>query len=111
MRVMVFLSAALALAACDAAPNRNAANRADGNSTPDVAVEIAELPVGQQNEVFLRAILDANVNCQGVTGSERITVETDGRPTWRATCVDGSTHLIQVGPDGTAVVVTRTDGQ
>ncbi len=127
MRTMTILVAALAaattLSACQPTPDRNAAqaaNAADNgsdnaldNNSDDSADNVSNataaveaLPEVQRNAVFLRAISDAGLPCQGVTKSERL-ADTAGKPTWRAECNDGTAHLIDVSPDGTAVVTSR----
>lgn len=124
MRTMTILAAALAaattLSACQPAPDHNAAqaaNAADANTADNVldnssdnvsnaSAAVEELPEVQRNAVFLRAISDAGLACQGVTKSERL-ADTAGKPTWRAECNDGTAHLIEVSPDGTAVVTSR----
>lgn len=107
MRTTMLLVPALALAACQAAPDRNSAESADvtGNIS-NYAARVIALPVGQRDIVFLRAIRDAGLDCQGVTKSERL-ADTGSTPTWRAVCTDGTAHLVQVTPGGTALVVSR----
>lgn len=106
MRGMTVLLAALALAGCQAAPERNAARTEDqGNGTANSAAEVAALPVAQRNAVLLRAIRDAGLSCQGVTRSEAAGAA--GRQIWRAECNDGTAHLVEVKPDGVAMVTSR----
>lgn len=62
----------------------------------------------QRNVVFIRALLDAGIECQSVVSSERLP-DQDGKPLWRADCSDKRAHMISVTPDGTANIVTRTD--
>ena len=107
MRTMMLLVPALALAACQAAPDRNSAEAANATgNVSNYAARVIALPVSQRDIVFLRAIRDAGIDCQGVTKSERL-ADTGGTPTWRAECSDGTAHLVQVTPDGTALVVSR----
>lgn len=97
---------ALLLAACGAKPGETPATpspAATGNAT---AVVVA-LSGPQRRAVFLRAIRDAGLDCQGVTAAKQMS---DAAPRWRATCDDGRGYLIDVAPDGTAHVVSRTGG-
>jgi hypothetical protein len=115
--------AALALAACaPAADNRSAvsgngeagnaaldANATDNGAEPgNVLATVLAMPERQQNIVFVRAIMDADIKCDGVTHSERLP-DMDGKPLWRANCKNGTSHMISITPDGTANIVSRTD--
>jgi hypothetical protein len=62
------------------------------------------MPEGQRNAVFIRALRDAGIECQGVKASSLVG-DTDGAPTWQATCEDGSEWTIVIGRDGVAQVV------
>lgn len=107
MRGIIVPLTALALTACPAAPEQNAAQAPDqGNGATNSAAEVAALPVGQRNAVLLRAIRDAGLPCQGVSRSA--VAGTASKPTWRAECNDGTAHLVEVRPDGVAVVTSRT---
>ncbi|OHT21717.1 hypothetical protein sphantq_00485 [Sphingobium sp. AntQ-1] len=106
MRTILTSMALLALCACDAAEkNVTEPTEAAGNVTNYVA-EVVALPERQRNAVFFRAIRDAGLPCQSVTGAEQ-TAAGEKAPMWRAQCEDGVAHLIQVLPDGTANVVSR----
>lgn len=113
--------AALALAGCtpagknDSAEAVNAAvaDNADviaNDAAPrNVLAAVLAMPELQRNIVFVRAILDAGLKCEGVTGSERLP-DMDGKPLWRADCKGGNnSHMITITPDGTANIVSRTD--
>lgn len=107
MRTMITSIGTLVLTACQPALDQNPAGPA--NMAGDVSnydTEVISLPVGQRNAVFLRAIRDAGLACQTVTRSERL-ADTAGKPKWRARCEDGTAHLVQVAPDGTALTVSR----
>jgi hypothetical protein len=63
----------------------------------------------ERNVVFVRALMDAGLPCDGVASSERLP-DQDGKPLWRANCkTPGGSHLIAITPDGTAQIVSRTD--
>lgn len=99
---------ALALAACggsepEATPAQNAA--AD-QALEGVEQRVAALSAGQRHGVFIRAIRDAGVGCQGVTGSEKS--PPPAKATWVANCGDGSRHIIAFTADGMARVTSMT---
>ncbi|WP_284052309.1 hypothetical protein [Stakelama marina] len=89
------------------APDNGAANMAEAGTGNDVAAQMEKLPKAALNATLIRAILDAGMKCEGVTKSERL--PNQDIPTWRATCQSGEAHLIQVSPDGTAHVISRTN--
>jgi hypothetical protein len=117
--------AALALAACtptsnnstapDNAAAENAAlgagdNAMDNGAAPGNALAtVLAMPDSLRNVVFVRALTDAGLKCDGVEHSERLP-DQDGQPLWRADCVGGNnSHMISITPDGTAHIVSRTD--
>ncbi|MFA6117891.1 MAG: hypothetical protein WC729_28160 [Sphingomonas sp.] len=107
MRIMMSAIAVLALAGCQAPPDLNVAQPDEPAATiTNATAEVLKLPEGQRDMVFLRAIRDAGLDCQGVTRSERLD-DTAGKPTWRVECTDRTAHLVQVTPDGTALVASR----
>ncbi|NIJ20774.1 hypothetical protein FHS95_002466 [Sphingomonas naasensis] len=120
MRIVLPALAALALAGCgEAGRGANEATAADaanaeanalGNAAAGDNALAAVLAMNdrQRNVVFIRALLDAGIDCQAVTGSERMP-DQDGKPMWRASCSDHNMHMISITPDGTANIVTRTD--
>lgn len=109
--------AALALVACRGeevteAPQQNVmegpAEVGNEVSFDNAQAAIIDLSDRERNAVFIRAILDAGVACDQVTGSTRVADE-NGQPTWRVDCGTASAHLISIGRDGTANVLSRTD--
>lgn len=118
MRLLLIGTTLLALVGCSPANNAsnnsaidNAAAAANTATNQGEAVNyvaaIANLPEASQQGVFLGAIRDANISCRDVTKVERLPDE-HGVPTWRAQCDQGAQHLIQVQPDGSAKVTSRT---
>lgn len=97
---------AAALAGCGPAPEE-AAQPANAANGVDVVATIANLSELEQQGVFFRAIRDAGLPCQDVVAVEAVE-PMQGVPTWRAQCEDQSFHLIQVTPDGSARVTSRT---
>lgn len=109
MKKFAMVALAAGLAACqqqteepaDTSPNTTAV--APEN---DVAMQMEQLPEPALKATLIRAILDAGLDCEGVTKVERM--KDAKTPTWRATCQGGQSHLIEVSPDGTATVVSRS---
>lgn len=104
MRNMLLLTGMVVLAGCTPASGPESQNTAAINYT----AALATLSGPERDGVFLRAILDAGKPCQKITKSEA--VQAFGQaPEWRVTCAGGEQHLLSVKPDGTALVVSRTD--
>ena len=99
----------LALAGCDsgADPMESPANIQDGEAE-SVQAQLEDLPEGQRNAVFIRAIRDSEGDCQGVESSEPAG-EHEGVPLWRARCTDGSSWTIAVTDNGTAQVINDAE--
>ena len=114
MRALIGVAAtALALGACgerggeaDDGARANAVENASG----DVANQLAALPDGQRNAVFIRAIRDAGEECQFVESSTRAG-EYQGNPVWSAQCEGGGGWTIVVMPDGTAQLVNESEAR
>jgi len=116
MTKAIWVCAALILAGCNPAAEQNATSEpanaapenADADATGNVLAAVLAMPERQQNIVFVRALMDADIKCDGVTHSERLP-DMDGKPLWRANCKNGTSHMISITPDGTANIVSRTD--
>ena len=123
-RIVLPVLAALALAGCGSAGEKNGtlnevasepanseaeANAAGNEAAPGNALAaVLTMNDRQRNVVFIRALLDAGIECQAVTSSVRLP-DQDGKPLWRANCSDDRAHMISITPDGTANIVSRTD--
>ena len=113
MRSMVMAAGlALALAACggDGRERSPATDQATGNGSNDVANQLAALPEGQRNAVFIRAIRDAGEDCQHVETSTRAG-EYEGMPVWSAQCAGGPSWTIVVTRDGTAQLINDAEAR
>lgn len=126
MTKAIFACAALVLAGCTPAAENNTAssenvaaenaalgavdNATDNGAAPGNALAtVLAMPEQLRNVVFVRAITDAGIKCDGVIHSERL-ADMDGKPLWRADCKGGNnSHMISITPDGTANIVSRTD--
>ncbi|WP_213981720.1 hypothetical protein [Sphingomonas sp. dw_22] len=121
--ILPALAAAALLGACQpaaenqsnaAAPAETNVDAAEGNAVGNVAAEnvtarVLAMGDRERNVVFIRAILDAGLPCDGVQSSERLP-DRDGKPLWRANCTgSGGSHMITITPDGIANIVSRTD--
>jgi hypothetical protein len=98
------------LAACGTQPAETTAN-VSGNAADNAANQLASLPEGQRNAVFIRALRDANQPCQHVDSSESLG-EYRGFPVWRAHCDNGATNwTIVVTADGTAQIINDAEAR
>jgi hypothetical protein len=109
MRKTIFgLTAACLLAGCGGGAGGGAdANQAATAASNEAAVNyqaaVLELSEEQRNVVMIRAIRDAGIQCQSVTGSEQIRGE---GLTYRARCADGANHVVSIAADGNGQVVS-----
>jgi carboxylesterase type B len=70
--------------------------------------QVAKLDADLRNGVFAKAIRDSGAACPEVTESARAEIR-HGVRGWKAQCNNESAHLIQILPDGTAKVTSRTN--
>lgn len=120
-KIIVPVLAALALVGCggiapEAERNETVINSdaevnmtGNGAAAENITARVLAMGNGERNGVFARALMDAELPCDGVISSERM-ADQDGQPLWRAKCrPPGGSHLIQITADGTANIVSRTD--
>ncbi|WP_028055764.1 hypothetical protein [Sphingobium bisphenolivorans] len=107
MRNWLILAAALALPACGSEGEQPTASQQGPAVESGAAAQVAKLDEGQRNGVLERAIKAAGLACPSVAQSERAEVRKGVRG-WRATCDNGTAHLIEIAADGTAKVTSRT---
>ena len=100
---------ALALVACGEREARQA-DSAGNDAGADLANQLAALPDGQRNAVFIRAIRDAGEDCQHVETSVRAG-EYQGMPVWSAQCAGGASWTIVVSRDGTAQLINDDEAR
>jgi hypothetical protein len=87
--------------------NEQSANRI----APAVSGErIAALPEAQRNATFYRAIHDAGLDCQHVTGSAP-DEPYRGMPVWTATCRGGGHWTLVIGADEVVQVLNPNEAQ
>ena len=68
---------------------------------------VAALPDNQRDAMLIRAIRDAGLDCQGVTGARRVDTapgRPGGDPSYVAECIGGASYGVSIGRDGTAQV-------
>lgn len=96
------------LAACgDGGADRAVADNVAALPETGAAAQVAKLDPDVRGGVFAKAIRDSGAVCPDVTQSDRTEIRKGVRG-WKAQCNDGSAHLIQILPDGTAEVTSRT---
>lgn len=109
MRTLPLLAAVLIISACKPANETEAPAPQANGSTMNYVEEIAALPKQARDAAFFRAIRDAGLPCQQVIDSGPMPGTTAPSAAWRAQCEDKAYHLIQIQPDGSAVVASRTN--
>lgn len=107
MRGISSLFLLLGLAACGDADAPVVKDPAVAPET-GAAAQVLRLPEDQRAIVLQKAIRASGAPCPVVTGAEHIEVR-KGAMGWRASCNDGTAHLIEIGADGTAQVTSRRD--
>jgi len=108
MRTLIILTALLAATACNRSNDTETAANVTGAPASNAIAEVDALPPASRDAVFLRAILDAGQPCQHVVTSQQLPDGNAPGSKWQAQCEDQRYHVIEVRPDGTAVVVSAT---
>ena len=105
-----FLIAGLALSAAACGGVNQASNGTATNAAEAVGNQVAALSEGQRDAVFIRAIRDAQLECQRVQGSARVG-EYRAMPVWRTRCQGGGEWIIVVANDGTAQILNPAEAR
>jgi len=108
MRTMAILATALLAVACKPAQKADAPAADTNASGVNYATQVAALPKQARDAVFFRAIRDAGLPCQTIVSSNPMPDAPPPSVIWRAQCEDQAYHLIQIQPNGSAVVTSRT---
>jgi hypothetical protein len=110
MRGAMIAILALMAAACGGSgtpSNRQSVNRTAPQAS---GARIAALPEAQRNATFYRAIHDAGLDCQQVTGSAPAEPYHD-MPVWTATCRGGGHWTLVVGADEIVQILNANEAQ
>ncbi|WP_420146086.1 hypothetical protein [Sphingobium sp.] len=107
LRRWVILGLLAGLAACGDGASEQAAPVDVEAPETGAAAQVAKLTPDLRNGVFAKAIRDSGAACPEVTGADRAEIR-HGVRGWKAQCNNESAHLIQILPDGTAKVTSRT---
>ena len=106
---LVGLALAMMLAGCgEKAEQPTLANAgAAPAAETGAAAQVAKLDEPTRNSVLEKAIKASGATCPAVTGSARAEIRPGVRG-WKAQCDNDSAHLIEILPDGTGKVTSRT---
>ena len=104
MRVSVLLPLVL-LTACGGA--REPAPKRAPQGPSDFQKQVRALPERTRNIALIRAVRDADIDCQGVRSSRLHQTTADGEDLYIADCVDGASYGVLMGREGTAKVLRR----
>lgn len=99
----------LLLAGCGPAAERQEAGE-QANQATNYQAEMASLPEGQRNAVFIRAIRDARLDCQHVEASQPAG-DYEGNPVWNVRCAGGGNWTLVVTADGTAQILNANEAR
>lgn len=88
----------------DGRSENGAAATSDANLQQEDQARLAQMPEGERNAVFIRAIQDAHFECQHVEKSAPGGT-INGAPAWTATCDGGKVWTIVIADGGNAQVV------
>ena len=99
----------LSLAGCDGSGTETASN-VQVPGPQNIQNRLEAMPEAQRNAVFIRAIRDADQECQHVESSQPAGRH-QGFPVWNATCAGGGTWTIVIMNDGTAAVLNDAEAR
>lgn len=112
MKSRMMGAAMLATIAAACGPNAgNAPQQVDQQAaTADYSSQLAAMPDGERNAVFIRALRDARLDCQHVDSSERAD-DYQGMPVWTARCTGGGNWTIVIGANGVAQILNANEAR
>ncbi len=105
---LIPLAALALLAGCDVTPTGQPTAPPKAPEPSAFQKSVIALSDAERNVMFIRAIRDANLECQGVTASERRGEALNGDPLYIAHCGTQQTYGVAIGREGTARVMVRT---
>ncbi len=109
--MMAIVAGAVLVAGCGGASDPGSEAEPAAAKTPaafsEVQKKIIALPKRLQDGVMLRAIRDAKLTCQSVTELTRVE-DRGGKARWRVVCDDREPYVVEITPDGTAQIRSRS---
>lgn len=115
-KILLVAIAVLAAGACgplapsDRSEVDNAAAAVPAVAETDYQQRLRTMADGQRDAVFIRALRDAGIPCQGVEESSYLGTN-QGNASWTASCDDRSQWLITVGSGGVAQIMSLSDAK
>ena len=108
MKPICIAAAVTMLSACG--PGGGAAPAGNETTSGDYRQRLEAMPEGQRNAVFIRAIRDAQLECQHVEAS---TPSSDyrGMPVWDVRCSGGGNWTLVVTADGIAQILNANEAR
>lgn len=111
MRTTTIIALLISMTAACGAPPPPANEQSANQVAPQASgARIAELPEAQRNATFYRAIHDARLDCQQVTGSAPAEPYR-GMPVWTATCRGGGRWTLVIGADETVQILNANEAR
>lgn len=108
MRIVILAAAVLIMNSCKPADQAEAPANQPDDQAMNYAAEIAKMPRRSRDATLFRAIRDAGLPCQKIIDSQPMPNANPPDTSWRAQCENKAYHLINIKPDGRAIVVSRT---
>ena len=108
MRTIWIAAVLTMLSACG--PSGNSAPAGNEVAGGDVGQRLRAMPEGQRNAVLIRAIRDAQLDCQHVRGSVPAG-DYRGLPVWEVHCAGGGQWTLVVTGDGTAQILDANEAR
>jgi hypothetical protein len=97
------------LAGCGETENPGEGNQIVQVEGPErIQQQLQEMPEGQRNAVFIRAIQDGGQECQHVEASRYVGTE-QGFPVWNVRCDGGGIWKVLIANDATAQVISSAE--
>jgi hypothetical protein len=111
MRTTTIIAVLVSMTAACGRPAAPANEQSTNRIAPAASgARIAGLPDAQRNATFYRAIHDAGLDCQQVTGSAPAEPYR-GMPVWTATCRGGGHWTLVIGADETVQILNAEEAQ
>lgn len=107
MHTFLLLAAVLTATSCKPAYQEQASAAKHVQATRNYVAEVENMPQRLRDATFFHAIRDAGLSCQKIIDSRPIPATSGQSTNWRVQCEDKAYHLINIRPDGSAVVISR----